>query len=163
METYMKKANLARNLLALALLLTAPGAQAAVDPKEGSAKGAAKSIIEQCAEFPSDHPYSCEKLAGMDMIKACNEFPADHPKGCRALAAMDVIKACNQFPPDHPKGCRALLSFVPKCPPGTVPGIDCKHQLVQAEPGLFRNRDGELTPIASFGAVRTAAVSLPGQ
>lgn len=159
----MKEGTLTRSLLTMALLLTALGAQAAVDPKEASGRVVAKSIIEQCSEFPSGHPYSCENLAAMDMIKACNEFPADHPKGCRALAAMDVIKACNQFPPDHPKGCRALLSFVPKCPPGTVPGIDCKHQLVQAEPGLFRNREGELTSIASFGAVRTAAVSLPGQ
>lgn len=159
----MKETNLARSLFALALLLTALGAQAAVDPKEGSAKVAAKSIIEQCSEFPSEHPYSCEKLAAMDMIKACTEFPADHPKGCRALAALDVIKACNQFPPDHPKGCRALLSFVPKCPPGTVPGAGCKHQLVQAEPGLLRDKDGELPSLASFGAVRTAGLSLPGQ
>ena len=159
----MKETTLARTELTLALLLTSLGARAAVDPKEGTAQVAAKSIIEQCSEFPADHPYSCEKLAGMDMIKACNELPADHPKGCRALAAMDVIKACNQFPPDHPKGCRALLSFVPKCPPGTAPGIDCKHQLVQAEPRLFRDRDGELPSVTSFGAVRTAGLSLPGQ
>lgn len=162
----MTEGTFSRNMLTLALLLAALGAQAAVDPKdakEGTAKAAAKSIIEQCSEFPSGHPYSCEKLASMDLIKACNQFPPEHPKGCRALAAMDVIKACNEFPPDHPKGCRALLTFVPKCPPGTLPGVGCKHQLVQAEPGLLRNGEGELPSIASFGAVKTAAVSLTGQ
>lgn len=157
----MKEANLAGKLLLAVVFFTAAEAPAAVDPKAG-AQTAAKDIISQCSEFPKGHPYSCENLAAMDLIKACNEFPADHPKGCKALAAMDMIKACNEFPPEHPKGCRALLSLA-KCPPGTTPGVNCRHMLVQTEPGLFRDREGQLLSVAALGAVRTASVSVPAE
>ena len=100
--------------------------------------------MKACSEFPKGHAYSCESLAAMELILACNQFPKGHPQSCENLAALDLIKACNQFPPDHPYGCRKLMS-----------------SLVKKPSGIFRDEEGRLRSVTSFGVVRTAATVFP--
>ena len=121
-----------KNLLtALALTLTLSAAASAARHTDGAIQTANPAAI-------------CDRL---------HEYGSPAWQACRSQFFADASSLiCGREPQLDICKRGQLLSLIPRCPPGTIPGVDCRHLLVSNE------KVGPLAGAEKVGAVKTAAI-----